>query len=315
MIERIKDEELKLGRTEYKSLKYKNKIFAKRLLDMKMQKRSEKILYCAEVMRYQIYWQDGIKKKLAAVHFCKDMFCPICMKKRSIENGMKLQRMCEKLKEKGYGFLGLTLTLKNDFDAEEMREKIWRSWRDLRRRKVMEFMNGAFASLEVTFSKDTGYHFHLHVLLATKLKLPLDRASYRFISDNISLNWLQITGDSFITKLTGVKNYKQFSKYVTKMEDVLSMDDEALKGLMKSMYGKKTYTKTGVFRDVDIDVDKLDDKDIDDEEFICFEVYRWNNELNVYERKFEDKDFNEIDMQEVILRMREVKKRKGKKGG
>lgn len=292
----------------YEDLKKKSVEYAKRLYALEIKDRSKKVLECAKFARYQYFYDGDVKKKIASVQFCKDMFCPLCQKRKAIKEGAKLNEYVEVLKEEGYGFVHLILTLKNDFDAERMREKLWLSWRDLRRRKVLDFASGCYASLEVTFSERYGYHFHLHVMLATKLKLPLSLKEYRILDNAIEKAWLDITGDSYITKLKGCENVKQFVKYICKPDDMKMMDNENMKGLLKAMKGKKTYTKTGVFRNVEIDEEDDDIEDMDmEEQFICFEVLEWSENDRCYIRRFEDENFKEITMDEVKRRIKKIK--------
>ncbi len=267
--------------------------------------RIDKIRNCGKYFRYRITYQGDIKRKLSHAYFCKDMFCPVCQKRKSMLLLNKLDEYVSYLKEQGYNFLHLVLTLRSEFEPGVMRERIWKSWRDLRRRKVMEWADGFYASLEVTFNRKKGWHFHLHICCATKLQLPMSREEFFKLGDRISEEWYKVTGDSYITKLIGTKNLKQFCKYITDYDSINEMSGEEFRELIKVMRGKKNMTKSGVFRGLDDEIE-ITESDIEEEneEFLFYEVMRWDKQARKYIVTWEDvkgKTLSYEDVRKILI--------------
>ena len=297
---------------DYEKLKKRSKILAKRYQDIGMKDRSEKVYNCADYIRFaHMIKEDKLKREIATVFFCKDKFCPVCMKRKSILMLQKLKDYTEVLEDQGYGFLHLTLTLKNMDDPAEMLRKLWSSWRDLRRRKVFKVFEGAYVSLEVTYTAKNKFHYHLHCLLATKLKLPMEKDKFRELEQKISNEWLDITGDSYIIKLQGAKNVIQFAKYITKMDCIDEMDNKTLREFVKAMKGKKTVSKVGVFRGLDDEIENMmdiEDYKEEEEKVLFYELWRWNNEKEKYDVCYHDKMDNELTEEEVKKTIEELEK-------
>lgn len=277
-------------------------------------KRALKIRNCSNVIRYRLVYEKdrALNKKVCQVYRCKDMFCPVCQKAKSQLLRSKLITYTDSLRKEGYDFLHLTLTLKNMDDPGDMLKKLWTSWRDLRRRKVMSWSDGQYVSLECTYSEEKGYHFHLHVLCATKLKLPLKKKIYIELENAIGSEWYDITGNSYIVKLSGVKNVNQFAKYVTKINDLDKLKNQQLVRFLNVMAGKKTYTKLGVFRGIEDNLDDIDHEEIKDtEEFLCYEVWEWNGYR--FDVSYRDIDNKRISLEQVKKLIKEMERKKNVK--
>ncbi len=285
-------------------LKKESVLLAEKYFDVNMTDRSEKVINCAQYVRFKIVGDGSdVKRKFDGVYFCKDKFCPVCMARKSMLMVRQLTNYTEVLKEKGYGFLHLTLTLKNMDDPKMMLDKLWQSWRDLRRRKVFEVFEGAYVSMEVTYTKEKGYHYHLHTLLATKMKLPMEKEKFHALEEKISDEWLEITKDSYIVKLQGAKNIYQLCKYVTKIKCVEEMDNQEFKEFVKIMMGRRMVSKVGVFRGLDDEVENMmevDNEELEEEEeIILYEGWRWNRESKSYKIEFFDIMGNKITQEEA----------------
>ncbi len=295
---------------DFEKMKIKSEYLAKRYLDIGRKDRYKKVLDCANYVRFKLIGNENkIERKFAGVYFCKDKFCPCCMKRKSQLMLKQLTGYTKVLKKEGYNFLHLTLTLKNMDDPGKMLAKLWTSWRDLRRRVVFKVFEGAYVSLEVTYTKKKGYHFHFHVLLATKLELPMPIDEFRELETRISNEWLDITGDSYIVKLQGAKNIYQLCKYVTKLDCIEDMDKKTFEEFVKIMYGKRTNTKVGVFRELNDDVEKMmeEDKIEEKEEIICYEQWKWTGKS--YEVSYCDEYGKELKKEEVKKLIEEWRKK------
>jgi hypothetical protein len=98
------------------------------------------------------------------------------------------------------------LTLKNTPDLEDRLDKLVKSFRKLRQRKLWKrTQKGGFYTIEVTEGVD-GWHPHLHIV-SYGYFLPLRRLSYV---------WRQITKDSHHVCLRMIRDGSDIARYVSK---------------------------------------------------------------------------------------------------
>lgn len=258
----------------YSELKGRSKIIKRVLKEMNYERRHYYMQNCGSYLKFNLYADEY--RSLIHAFFCKDMFCPFCQARKAFLVVKDLNREVDFLSEQGFNFLSLTLTLKSSFDAFAMRSKLWASWRKLSRRSwFSRLFPGSFCSLEWTFNEQEGFHPHLHILLAVIPEVidfnnfELFRNNYFLLHKKIQEEWYEITGDSYILDVSDVKNLYQYSKYILKGS---SIGENYLKELIKVMRGKKSQSRSGVFRNV-----RLGD-DLTHEELLA--------EVNVEESKY-----------------------------
>lgn len=123
---------------------------------------------CATWLQYGASAQGD--RRLQAGNFCDLRLCPVCTGRRAMKNAMKLSKVMT-LTESKYGvqFLFLTLTVEN-CEGDKLGETLsllTKSWdRLMKQRPVIAAVKGWYRAIEITHGKETGYHPHIHAILA-----------------------------------------------------------------------------------------------------------------------------------------------------
>src|SRR5699024_12378182 len=80
---------------------------------------------CAEILEYKQN-RETVVRKLYRVWFCKSKLCPMCNWRRAMKHGIQSQKVvAEVIKQKPtVRWLFLTLTVKNDYDIEELNKSL-----------------------------------------------------------------------------------------------------------------------------------------------------------------------------------------------
>ena len=129
--------------------------------------KAQRVSQCGEYLLFAECPNDG-HKKLVAANLCRDRLCPICSWRRSDLIFKQLLKILGEVPQEEYGFLLLTLTVKN-VSSEELAptlDKLAGAWNKLSQRKEFKQVKGWFRALEVTRNKRHGnYHPHFHVLM------------------------------------------------------------------------------------------------------------------------------------------------------
>jgi plasmid rolling circle replication initiator protein Rep len=163
---------------------------------------------CGDNLTWQVC-PDGHQRRLRGAHFCQTRACPICAWRRSLKGRHRLMGLVKYAHQQGDHVLFLTLTLANSPTIDGQVDRIWKAYGKLRRRKLWkERVQAAFARIETTWKPAEGYHVHMHLLIA------VPRISWRrlqegartFDKDEIERAWREITGDSYITRVKGLKD-------------------------------------------------------------------------------------------------------------
>lgn len=177
-------------------------------------KQALKLKHCANFLLFKNYYEiDQIK--LTKFYACRQhLLCPFCAAIRASKAIQKYtervdQVMREKPKLKP---VLITFTVLNGEDLEERALHLINSFRKLiNRRKdwlkkgrgFNEFckINGAMYSYENTYTKEKGWHPHIHMFAL--LDDWIDQ-------EKLSQTWNEITGDSFIVDVRRVKKDKEY---------------------------------------------------------------------------------------------------------
>ena len=233
--------------------------------------RAVKIADCASALVFQIDLESG-KRKLASANFCRDRFCPECSKRKSRVMYHNLKKVLEKeYEENNQSFIHLVLALRN-CKKENLKESLnyllQGFHRLFRRKKFKTSINGWYRNLEVTYNeKEDTLHPHLHIILAVD-KDYFKRKSGKYLTqDYIKKEFktackIDYLPTAYIKKVYS-KDKKdnlhgliaEASKYVTKVSDVLKLENENLKlDLLKSLAvglkGRRMSSFGGSLKDV-----------------------------------------------------------------
>ena len=307
-----------------------NKVYESELkFDLAMRDRHKRYLTyanklneCSRYLKFRNYYLVE-KVKLLEMFSCQQhLLCPFCASARATK---MIQRYHDRLQfimndkgKKRYKVVMITLTPKSDFDLLKVFTHLTKSLRlYIEKRKnyfngravFNEFckIDGAVWSLEITYSDKHGYHPHIHMIAVLNDYIEVT---------NLSQEWFDITGDSYIVdvrlvravklqngKKDYLKGFCEVFKYALKfselqfneiweVHEILSADRKRkprLTGSFGSFYGVKI---------PESNVDEIEDF-LEDEEFFDL-YYRFcnYNGYNIFDiRHSSDKQFdtNEYD--------------------
>lgn len=227
------------------------------------QKRVKAIQECGTFLQY-ITDKKVENRKLFNANFCKNRYCPICAKNKSLKDARDVKILTEYLRDLGFEFLFATLTAPN-CQQSELKEEITKYNKALSKMLKDEkynFIQGYIRKLEITFNDDKSsksyrtFHPHFHILICV-------RKSYfkkAYVSKQVWLaDWRKAMKDSSITQIDikkvslGRKNnidksILELTKYITKHFDFYS-DIDVFENFYKGSKGKQMFAFSGIFRD------------------------------------------------------------------
>ena len=241
---------------------------------------------CGSYLLFRDYFNIG-KILLSAMHTCKKhMLCPLCAMRRGAKMLKAYLDRLEVIKASNPGLKAflVTLTVKDGDDLLERFNHLHSSVQTLndRRRNALRVRNpgtpvefnkalGAVGSYE--FKKGSGsglWHPHFHAVW-----LCHDDPD----QDQLSREWREITGDSFIVNVTPfhdqndvVGGFLEVFKYALKFSDMPL--DQNWHGF-QTLSGKRLVTSFGLFRGVVVPESMTDDL-LDDEPYVEL-FYRYIN--------------------------------------
>lgn len=125
---------------------------------------------CATWLQYGANSQGD--RRLQAANFCDLRLCPMCTGRRAMKNAVKLSQVMNLTESRhGYQFLFLTLTVES-CEGDKLGEtltQLTKGWdRLIRQRPVVRACKGWFRAIEITHGRETGYHPHIHAILAVE---------------------------------------------------------------------------------------------------------------------------------------------------
>lgn len=217
----------------------------------------ENIRSCGSFLEF--YADETLEhKKLKWGNFCKNRFCPYCNFIKSRKKGLLISTCLRYLKEQGYSFIFLTLTVPNvkgDQLEESIREYSSSFAKLTKRRKFKRAILGYVRNLEITYNKSRmDFHPHYHCLLVVK-KSYFNNPNHYISRDEWLTMWRESTGDYSITQVdvrkVDISNNKvisEVSKYSAKDADYL-INKEVFHYFYTSLKGKQSVSYSGVFRD------------------------------------------------------------------
>ena len=169
-------------------------------------KRLSTALYeCASWLEFHRYANTGKTALIRACTCKKHLLCPVCAIRRG---GKTLRRYHERAVHlaQEHDFHMLTMTVKNGPDLGERYRHLKSSWRKLRQRAAdgygpLSHVKGMLWSYEFTRGETTGWHPHIHVVLA----VPKGSKPVAYGKESaLAFQWQKLTGDSFIVHSTPI---------------------------------------------------------------------------------------------------------------
>jgi hypothetical protein len=241
---------------------------------------SQKLYDCASWMEWRHYPESG-KTAVHRASLCKKtLLCPVCAIRRGAKNLAQYHEKALALSS-GHDFYAMALTVKNGPDLFERYSHLKHSFKRLRERGkkgygVFSTVAGAVWSVEFTHSQETGWHPHLHLLIA----LPKGSAPIRYgQGSQLAADWLAVTGDSFITHVGSnladsgdlAGGLCEVLKYALKFGDLSLTDNLTAYEILK---GKRLIQSSGCFFGLELpESDDLLDDSIDESYFTLFLRY------------------------------------------
>ena len=180
-----------------------------------------------------------------ACNRCRDRFCVPCARERSRHIA---SRVGDHSAGKELRFITLTLrhtdrTMKEDID------RLYAAFVKLRRRRLWrKTQKGGVGFLEIKRNaKDDGWHVHLHTIVE----------GHNIEQRDLSAAWLEVTGDSFITKIQWCHSPEQAAYYAAKysgkgIHGNCYKDPEVLRDSMIAIKGRRLVAKFGTWSDLDL---------------------------------------------------------------
>lgn len=218
----------------------------------------DRIKECSNCLKFKDFYT--IKKaKLAFIKACHvHLVCSQCAKRRAIKYGQEILLSAQQTKFKYLQFI--TLTVKNSHDPNEVIRRLLKALNTLMGRfkrqnvrdSITNDMLGGVWVIEITYNAKTGYHPHVHGIIAS---------SKRIYSGDVRAEWKEITkGESFICDSTLIKHQNEkdlfksileISKYTLKNTE---LPPENMRDAYMSLKGKRLIRRFGSFKGKPIDL-------------------------------------------------------------
>ena len=144
--------------------------------------KAEYLLHCGSISKFAMCLDCNTAHYAGSISCCRDKFCPVCQKKRSLLWLSKLIPICNNLLERGYHLNMLTYTIRvsNGMSLKDCITILQNSFRYMTNgwkqsaEKYNELILGGVRSLEIKIGEDretkelTGrWHPHFHILVCT----------------------------------------------------------------------------------------------------------------------------------------------------
>lgn len=250
------------------------------------------------------------KLKLRNGIFCKNRFCPICSKSKSIKDAVEIKVMTEYvLKGLNRQYIFVTFTAPN-VTGENLSEEIKKYNKALdrlfKREQYKKVIKGYIRKLENTYNNDKNsksygtYHPHFHVLISVNSSYFTDKKLYISREEWLK-DWQEVMNDKTITQVDVRrlqtqnkdmldKSILEITKYIAKDSNYL-VSEEVFLNFYKGLKGKRQYAYGGDFK---LAREKLKNGELeeyyfkDETEWYWLITNKWNNkkyseEKEIYE--------------------------------
>lgn len=244
------------------------------------------------------------ERKLQAGNFCDLRLCPVCTGRRAMKNALKLSQVMNETETRyGYQFLFLTLTVES-CEGDKLGETLTlltKGWdRLIRQRPVARAVKGWFRAIEITHGRETGYHPHIHAILAVEPGY-FKRSSGQYITQaGWVARWQKAAQLSYkpvvhIQKTKGGKGGMgaalEAAKYTTKDSEYIDRDLDEQEGAQivvdytKALHKRRLVAFGGCMKEIaaqmgadqdDGDLVYVDDEGVRDDLAELIEDYGWH---------------------------------------
>lgn len=148
---------------------------------------------CSTWLQFKEASREG-KKKVVAGNYCNLRLCPACTARRATKAAVRLSHVlhCVREEHPNTQYIFLTLTIKNAGKGELVNalNDLIAGWnRLLKQRAVERAVKGWFRAVEITYSKDKGYHPHIHAILAVEIDYFLPTSNLYITQPNWVDRW------------------------------------------------------------------------------------------------------------------------------
>lgn len=257
---------------------------------------------CATWLQYGASTQG--ERRLQAANFCDLRLCPVCTGRRAMKNALKLSQVMNQTESRyGYQFLFLTLTVES-CEGDKLGETLsllTQGWNRLvQQRPVLRACKGWFRAIEITHGKETGYHPHIHAILAVEPGY-FKRSSGQYITQaEWVARWQKAARLSYkpivhIQKTKGGKGGMgaalEAAKYTTKDSEYIDKELDEREGAQivvdytKALHNRRLVAFGGVMKEIaaqlgadqdDGDLVHVDDEGVRDDLAELIEDYGWH---------------------------------------
>lgn len=253
-------------------LKKRSRQMASYMLDMSDNpfdtRTANNVAACSTWLVFNHYYTVDEVRLSKAVTCKKHLLCPVCAKIRAVKQAIKYMERLDQVLQDNPNLVPamMTLTIKNGFDLTERFNHLTDSWKKFQARRRDYFKKGrgfnelcrtqgGVFSYEFTKSQ-AGWHPHLHAVVLLDSKID---------KHQLSEEWHQITGDSFITDIRKLKPNKtqdiadaflEVFKYALKFSE---MDLEDNLDAYHQLKGKRLQGAYGAFWGVEVPEKMTDD--------------------------------------------------------
>lgn len=225
------------------------------------QATAARVLSCGDYLVFRHY-PTVDQVRLHGAYLCKKhLLCPLCAIRRgakALKAYLDRWEVIQAEKPALKPFL-VTLTVRDGSDLEERFQHLYKSQKELWKRKAriyetsLDGVDGAVWSYEIKRGKNSGkWHPHLH-MIALAESIP--------DQEQLAAEWKNITGDSFIVDVRPisqddpVSGFIEVFKYAVKFSE--QEPEDTLHGWL-TLAGKRLLGSSGCFRGVDVPSDLLD---------------------------------------------------------
>jgi hypothetical protein len=230
----------------------------------KHQAMGEKVKGCGDYLIFRHYFTID-RVKLHGASLCrKHLLCPLCAIRRGAKSLAAYLQRWEVIKAQNPALNAylVTLTVKDGEDLGERFNHLHKSQRELWKRKqrgrgsVLDGVVGAVWSYEVKRGKNSGsWHPHLH-MIALSESIP--------DAHELSAEWLNITGDSFIVDVRPISQEDPASGFVEVFKYAVKFSDQPPEDTVHAwvtLAGKRLLQPAGAFVGVEVPESLLDDSE------------------------------------------------------
>ena len=243
------------------------------------EKKAKRVGDCGSFLEFGLYDDDSVH--LHTANFCKDPLCPMCAWRKSLKIYNQVYSCVNALKD-SYKFIFITLTCKNCKASElsETLDLLYKSYTNLMRRKRLQFVQGAFRAVEITYNKTTDeFNPHLHTIWVVPNNY-FESADYLPTSELVKL-WqkslkVEYTPICFIEKIKSNKKGKdpiasavaEVAKYPLKCTDFLCFDNDTndylVDTLSTALSGRHMFEFYGVLAEIrkKLNFDDIENSDL-----------------------------------------------------